>query len=339
MTKASQPQMYRSGSGNRPRARTSSVMSGSGRQRAGNAGGAPANIRDVAHAERQLLGSARGSGHGIVPAEHSRTGCERNRCERERRRLLDLSGKVALVTGGSRGIGLQMAEGLGEMGARLAITARKEDELDGARAHLEAHRHRMPDDRRRSRALAEAIPGIVDAVLARWGADRRARQQRRVQLGGARRGLSGRRLAEGDEPEPRRAVLQLTREVGTPLDDPAQERQDRQHRVDRRALRQPARMGDAHRRVQRQQGRARQPDARARRRVGTAQHQRQRDLPGFFPSKMTKATLERIDRDVLDADAARPPRRRRGPEGLASSSSRRKRRVTSPDRRSPSTAG
>ncbi len=54
------------------------------------------------------------------------------------RDLLDLSGKVALVTGGSRGIGLQMAEALGEMGARVAITARKQDELDHAVAHLSA---------------------------------------------------------------------------------------------------------------------------------------------------------------------------------------------------------
>ena len=50
--------------------------------------------------------------------------------------LFDLSGKVALVTGGSRGLGLQMAEALGEMGAKLAITARKKDELDEAAVHL-----------------------------------------------------------------------------------------------------------------------------------------------------------------------------------------------------------
>jgi gluconate 5-dehydrogenase len=47
-------------------------------------------------------------------------------------KLLDLHGKVALVTGGSRGLGLQMAEVLGELGAKVAITARKTDELDDA---------------------------------------------------------------------------------------------------------------------------------------------------------------------------------------------------------------
>ncbi|HLQ01068.1 MAG TPA: SDR family NAD(P)-dependent oxidoreductase, partial [Burkholderiales bacterium] len=52
------------------------------------------------------------------------------------RKLLDLTGKVALVTGGSRGLGLQIAEALGEMGAKLAITARKAEELEQARSHL-----------------------------------------------------------------------------------------------------------------------------------------------------------------------------------------------------------
>ena len=40
--------------------------------------------------------------------------------------LFDLSDKVALVTGGSRGLGLEIATGLAEAGARLAITARRE---------------------------------------------------------------------------------------------------------------------------------------------------------------------------------------------------------------------
>ncbi len=52
------------------------------------------------------------------------------------RQLFDLEGKVALITGGSRGLGLQMAEALGEMGARVAISARKADELAEAGARL-----------------------------------------------------------------------------------------------------------------------------------------------------------------------------------------------------------
>jgi NAD(P)-dependent dehydrogenase (short-subunit alcohol dehydrogenase family) len=42
---------------------------------------------------------------------------------------LRLDGKVALITGGSRGLGLQIAHGLGEAGAAIAITARKEEGL------------------------------------------------------------------------------------------------------------------------------------------------------------------------------------------------------------------
>jgi len=52
--------------------------------------------------------------------------------------LQNLSGRVALVTGGSRGLGLQMAEVLGELGAKVAITARKAGELEEARDHLKA---------------------------------------------------------------------------------------------------------------------------------------------------------------------------------------------------------
>lgn len=53
------------------------------------------------------------------------------------RKLFDLSGKTALVTGGSRGLGLQIAEALGEMGAKLVLTARKADELEAAAEHLQ----------------------------------------------------------------------------------------------------------------------------------------------------------------------------------------------------------
>ena len=53
-------------------------------------------------------------------------------------KLFDIRGRTALVTGGSRGLGLQIAEALGEMGAQVAITARKRAELDAAVAHQAA---------------------------------------------------------------------------------------------------------------------------------------------------------------------------------------------------------
>jgi gluconate 5-dehydrogenase len=53
-------------------------------------------------------------------------------------KLFDLRGRTALVTGGSRGLGLQIAEALGEMGAKLVLSARRAEELDQAVEHLAA---------------------------------------------------------------------------------------------------------------------------------------------------------------------------------------------------------
>ncbi len=84
------------------------------------------------------------------------------------RKLLDLTGKVALVTGGSRGLGLQIAAGLGEMGARLALTARKADELEEARAELaRAKVAALPVACDLSQAAA--IDPMVEAVLKHYG--------------------------------------------------------------------------------------------------------------------------------------------------------------------------
>ncbi len=84
------------------------------------------------------------------------------------RQLLDLSGRVALVTGGSRGLGLQIAEGLGEMGARVALTARKRDELDQACAHLKSMGvEALPVVCDMSDATA--IPAAVKAAVAGLG--------------------------------------------------------------------------------------------------------------------------------------------------------------------------
>ena len=83
------------------------------------------------------------------------------------KKLLDLGGKVALITGGSRGLGLQISEALGEMGARVAITARKQQELEEAASHLKAQGIDvmiLPCDLQ-DMAAAQELPG---RVLARW---------------------------------------------------------------------------------------------------------------------------------------------------------------------------
>jgi NAD(P)-dependent dehydrogenase (short-subunit alcohol dehydrogenase family) len=54
------------------------------------------------------------------------------------RSLFDLTGKVAVVTGGSRGLGLEMAQGLGEAGARVLVSGRRQPWLDEAVAALRA---------------------------------------------------------------------------------------------------------------------------------------------------------------------------------------------------------
>ena len=82
--------------------------------------------------------------------------------------LFSLKGKTALITGGSRGLGFQMAQGVVEMGGQVILTARKQDELDEARARLEAMGGA-------ARTIAcdlqklDGIAGVVDEALAAFG--------------------------------------------------------------------------------------------------------------------------------------------------------------------------
>ena len=83
-------------------------------------------------------------------------------------KLFDLTGEVALITGGSRGLGLQIAHGFGAMGAKLALTARKADELKDASAELSAAGYSVfvvPSDL----SKPDTIPPMVDAVIAHYG--------------------------------------------------------------------------------------------------------------------------------------------------------------------------
>ena len=82
--------------------------------------------------------------------------------------LLRLTGQVALVTGGSRGLGFQIAQALGEAGARVIITSRKQADLDEAVAQLNAQSidaTAIPCDV----ADIPTLQPLVDRILATHG--------------------------------------------------------------------------------------------------------------------------------------------------------------------------
>jgi gluconate 5-dehydrogenase len=78
-----------------------------------------------------------------------------------------LDGKVALVTGGSRGLGLQIAEALGEAGASVAITARREPGLQEAVSHL-ADRRIPAMSATCDISNNDQVEGAVEHVIQRW---------------------------------------------------------------------------------------------------------------------------------------------------------------------------
>jgi NAD(P)-dependent dehydrogenase (short-subunit alcohol dehydrogenase family) len=96
--------------------------------------------------------------------------------------LFSLKGKRALITGGSRGLGLQMAHALGEAGAVVVLSARKQNELDAAVAELTAAGIRASaiaadcGNAEGAQALAHAAlaEGPIDILVnnagASWGA-------------------------------------------------------------------------------------------------------------------------------------------------------------------------
>ncbi|NMM87123.1 gluconate 5-dehydrogenase [Rhodococcus sp. SRB_17] len=97
--------------------------------------------------------------------------------------LFDLSGKTALVTGGSRGLGLQIAHALGEAGARIMLSSRKASDLEEATAQLqdagidarwiaadcaqEADIHRLADETMQRMGDVDIL---VNNAGATWGA-------------------------------------------------------------------------------------------------------------------------------------------------------------------------
>jgi NAD(P)-dependent dehydrogenase (short-subunit alcohol dehydrogenase family) len=84
------------------------------------------------------------------------------------RELFDLTGRSAIVTGGSRGLGLEMAEGLAEAGAALMLCARREEWLTPAVADLRARGFRV-EGALCDVAHAEQVQAVVDQAMAAFG--------------------------------------------------------------------------------------------------------------------------------------------------------------------------
>lgn len=82
--------------------------------------------------------------------------------------LFDLSGKTAIVTGGSRGIGVEMAEALAEAGANLMLCARREEWLNETVEAFRANNYNV-EGKVCDVSSADDVQAVVEETLAKFG--------------------------------------------------------------------------------------------------------------------------------------------------------------------------
>jgi NAD(P)-dependent dehydrogenase (short-subunit alcohol dehydrogenase family) len=83
--------------------------------------------------------------------------------------LFDLTGKVALVTGSTKGLGRAMAQGLAEAGASVIVSSRKQDLCDVAASEIAASTGRDTAGIACHVGDWDAIPGLVEQIVERFG--------------------------------------------------------------------------------------------------------------------------------------------------------------------------
>src|SRR5260370_32146742 len=82
--------------------------------------------------------------------------------------LFDLTGRVAIVTGGSRGLGREMAEGLAEAGASLMLCARRQEWLTPTVSELRERGFRV-EGMTCDVSDLQQVQAVVDATIAAYG--------------------------------------------------------------------------------------------------------------------------------------------------------------------------
>ena len=82
--------------------------------------------------------------------------------------LFDLSGRVALVTGGSRGLGREMAEGLAEAGAALMLCARREEWLTPTVADFRSRGFKV-EGMACDVSKPDQVQAVIDRTVAAFG--------------------------------------------------------------------------------------------------------------------------------------------------------------------------
>ena len=213
---------------------------------------------------------------------------------------IDLSGRVALVTGASSGLGAQFARVLAKAGAGVALAGRRVERLKSLRAEIEAEggdAHVVPldvtdhDGIKSAIAHTETDMGTIDILVNNSGV---ATTQRLVDVTPDDYDMVFDVNARG--------AFFVAQEVGKRMIARAKgaapghvhRRPDRQHRVDGRA---PGAQPD--RRLRDEQGGGDPHDPGDGARVGSLRNQRQRDLPGLHRHRDQPSPL--VDRAGQEA--------------------------------------
>ena len=195
----------------------------------------------------------------------------------------DLTGKVAVVTGGSKGLGRTIAGALARAGADVAITSRTQADLDQVAAELREHGHQVLSVRS-DVTDEDSIRTMVQQVIDRFGQIDILVNNAGVEGVGAVTEMTRRVLGPRAARQPARpdAVLQAR---GT-AHDPQAARQGDQCRLGTGVA-----GGALHGRVRRQQGGPRATHADAGAGMDPAQRAGERPVPGVLPHADERGVL------------------------------------------------